>query len=451
MITHVFRRYRRARAPGSVLVRAFEHPYTRGRRRGPGHHHALIALIALVMLGPIVGCSRSDLPVQRRLLFVGIDSADWSVANPLIAAGRLPNLARLMESGISCDLRSLEPKEKSPVIWTTIATGKLKDKHGIGDYIDADSQKLFTSNVRTARTFWDMLGERGSTVTVIGWLVSWPAEEVNGCMVTDYFRYAAKPGQPAPEHLTYPEDLVEDIESHRVIADDLTDDDISRFVSLDLALTTREAQRLPMDELFVEMRSINTLDQRVDALKSILAGDRTFLNVARRLMSSRPTEVFIIYLRGADSASHRFWAAAHPGEVGFDVSRTEAGVFGKTVERYYELWDEMLGELLERFGPGATVILCSDHGFEGPKPGQTPGGINDHGPIGILVMAGEGIKKGVRIGERCVTDITPTLLALYGLPVAEDMDGDVIDDALTEEFLSRHPVKRVASYEREEG
>ncbi|MCK4915441.1 MAG: alkaline phosphatase family protein, partial [Candidatus Eisenbacteria sp.] len=163
----------------------------------------------------------------------------------------------------------------------------------------------------------------------------------------------------------------------------------------------------------------------------------------------RPTDVSIVYLRGVDTASHKFWAAAHPGDVGFPVSQTESRVFGATVARYYEYADEMLGLLVDEFGDG-TVIVCSDHGFDGPKPGQTPGGINDHGPIGILVMSGDAFRDGVRIEERSVRDVTPTILALCGLPVGDDMDGSVIEDAFEPAFLRSHPPRRVRTYEHTE-
>jgi predicted AlkP superfamily phosphohydrolase/phosphomutase len=135
--------------------------------------------------------------------------------------------------------------------------------------------------------------------------------------------------------------------------------------------------------------------------------------------------------------------------VGFPVSQTESRVFGATVARYYEYADEMLGVLIGELGDG-TVIVCSDHGFEGPKPGQTPGGINDHGPIGILVMSGDAFKNGVRIPERSVRDVTPTILALCGLRVGDDMDGSVIEDAFEPAFLQSHPVRRVPTYEHTE-
>ncbi len=406
-------------------------------------------LAAALIAGVVAGCGERGPGAGGRILMVGIDSADWDVIGPLMDEGKLPNLAALVESGVSCDLHSLEPKQKSPTIWATIATGKLPEKHGITDYVDPLTKNLMTSNVRTARTFWDIIGERGMTVTVVGWLVSWPAEAVNGYMVTDYFRYSPRPDRPLPEHLTYPEDLLDEVESLRVVSEDITDEDLDRFIDLDAAMTADEAQRLPVDQMFAEMRAISEIERRALALSNILAGDRTFLSVTRHLMRDRPTDVSIVYLRGVDTASHKFWADAHPGEVGFPVSQTESRVFGGTVARYYEYADEMLGFLVDDFGDG-TVIVCSDHGFEGPKPGQPPGGINDHGPLGILVMSGDAFKDGVQIPERSVRDVTPTILALCGLPVGDDMDGAVIEDAFEPAFLRSHPVRRVPTYERSE-
>jgi predicted AlkP superfamily phosphohydrolase/phosphomutase len=232
--------------------------------------------------------------------------------------------------------------------------------------------------------------------------------------------------------------------------DEISDDDVARFVELENALSAEEAQRLPLPQMLAEMRGIDAVDRMIGSLRDFLAGDRTFLGVARYMMEKHPTEVCVVYLRGVDSTSHKFWPAAHRGEVGFEVSRSEVAVFGKTLERYYECADEMLGEILEAFGDGGTVIVCSDHGFEGPKPGKLPGGIRDHGPVGVLVMSGEDVRSNLRIPEQRVEDITPTILALCGLPVADDMDGSVIEEALGEDFLRAHPVTRTASYEAPE-
>ncbi|MBM3307500.1 MAG: alkaline phosphatase family protein [Candidatus Eisenbacteria bacterium] len=422
----------------------------RGRaERSPRAAARLAALVLMACLAAALGCSRSGTPVERRVIVVGIDALDWGVTQRLMQEGKLPNLSRIAQSGVSCPLRTLEPFEKSPVIWTTIATGKHPENHGIRDALAPDGKSLMTSNVRTARTLWDILGEHGFSVGVVGWYVTWPAEPVNGYLVSDYFCFVPRDGRPFPERLVYPDALLAEIDSLRVVADDVPDALVRRLADPDRALTEREATRLPLAERFPEMRALSELPTELRKLRDHAAGDETYLGVSRHLMRTHPTRFFAVYLRGLDSISHTFWAAAHPADAGFAVSRTERLVFGETVERYYRRADEMLGELLADFGNDATVLVCSDHGFRGPGPGRPQGGINDHAPLGVLFLSGEGVRQGEVLDERGVSDVTPTVLALSGLPIGRDMDGAAIEEAMTPEFLRRHPVRFVPTHERE--
>jgi len=45
--------------------------------------------------------------------------------------------------------------------------------------------------------------------------------------------------------------------------------------------------------------------------------------------------------------------------------------------------------------------------------------------------------------EASVTDIAPTILAAYGLPPADDMDGRVLLEAMAPEFLNAHPIASI--------
>ena len=45
-----------------------------------------------------------------------------------------------------------------------------------------------------------------------------------------------------------------------------------------------------------------------------------------------------------------------------------------------------------------------------------------------------------------VADVTPTLLALLGLPVARDMMGTVMEDLLEPSFLAEHPIQEIDSH-----
>jgi hypothetical protein len=71
----------------------------------------------------------------------------------------------------------------------------------------------------------------------------------------------------------------------------------------------------------------------------------------------------------------------------------------------------------------------------------------DHTLYGILIIKGKGIKKNYRIRNCSVLDITPTILYLLGLPVAKDMDGRVLTEIFTQEYLRKNPITYIESYE----
>ena len=102
-------------------------------------------------------------------------------------------------------------------------------------------------------------------------------------------------------------------------------------------------------------------------------------------------------------------------------------MFGDVITRYYEEMDGVLAGFIEMADENTTVILTSDHGHSGPKPidDYYRWGIAMHDPTGVLAFWGKDIAGGQELVDASVLDITPTILALCGLPVAEDMDGSV--------------------------
>ncbi len=65
----------------------------------------------------------------------------------------------------------------------------------------------------------------------------------------------------------------------------------------------------------------------------------------------------------------------------------------------------------------------------------------NHTMDGVVVASGPGIKKGATISDARIIDVTPTLLYLLGLPVPEEMDGKVLDELFTEDYLNSHEKK----------
>ncbi|MFQ5768287.1 MAG: alkaline phosphatase family protein, partial [Acidobacteriota bacterium] len=143
-------------------------------------------LLVLVLL--LSGCRSSFKAPTHPYLVIGIDGLEWDILLPLLHEGDLPHLAHLMKHGVYGTLRTFEPT-LSPVIWTTIATGKPASQHGILDfgYRGKDGREhLYTSRDRKIRAIWNILSERGLRVNVAGWWDTWPAEQVNGAMVSQF-------------------------------------------------------------------------------------------------------------------------------------------------------------------------------------------------------------------------------------------------------------------------
>jgi predicted AlkP superfamily phosphohydrolase/phosphomutase len=69
-------------------------------------------------------------PRKPKLLLVGWDSADWKILNALLAEGGMDGIRSLMDGGSHGNLATLEP-QLSPMLWTSIATGKMAYHHGV--------------------------------------------------------------------------------------------------------------------------------------------------------------------------------------------------------------------------------------------------------------------------------------------------------------------------------
>lgn len=66
---------------------------------------------------------------------------------------------------------------------------------------------------------------------------------------------------------------------------------------------------------------------------------------------------------------------------------------------------------------------------------------------GVLILYGDIINRGINLGNKRHDDVTPTILAAMGVPIAKDMYGRVLVDAFHHEFFSRHPIRYIDSFE----
>ena len=119
---------------------------------------ALLVLSTAIL--SLVACGGKT---EHRVLILGLDGTDPRAIDLLISEGRLPNFARLRSEGAYGRLRSQKPL-LSPVIWTTIATGKSPEEHGIGHFVAVDEatgeQLPATSDMRKVKALWNIASEK---------------------------------------------------------------------------------------------------------------------------------------------------------------------------------------------------------------------------------------------------------------------------------------------------
>jgi predicted AlkP superfamily phosphohydrolase/phosphomutase/tetratricopeptide (TPR) repeat protein len=360
---------------------------------------------------------------SNKVLLVGWDAADWKVIHPLMEAGKMPNVQRLVENGAMAQLTTLHPA-LSPMLWTSIATGKRPFKHGIHGFSEptADGRGVqpVTNLARKCKAVWNIFQQNGLRSIVIGWWPSHPAEPISGVMVSDHFHRANRPlenGWPLLDGAVHPPSLAETLSELRMHPEELAPEMIQAFIPL--------AEKIDQSK-----------DRRLLGCCKTLCECVSMHSAATWLLDNEPWDFFAVYYDAIDHFCHGFMKY-HPPKQAW-VSDEDFELFQGVVSMGYQLHDQMLGTLLRKAGGDVRVVLMSDHGFHPDhlRPRMIPsipaGPAIEHSDFGILVMAGEGIKKDELIHGASVIDITPTLLAMYGLPVGEDMDGKVLLDAFEE-------------------
>jgi predicted AlkP superfamily pyrophosphatase or phosphodiesterase len=406
----------------------------------------------------------TNAPEPAPILVIGLDGFEWSIASPLVAAGRMPQLEALLARGRGGKLQTFEPTI-SPAIWTSMATSKNPEEHGILGFVregqPGEAERLFDRRDRRTKALWSIFSDAGFSVRVIGWWMTWPAERVNGVMVAQT-------------------NTLEDESIEGRMWKGRLRRDVPRQVHpperQDELLAIAAEAEAGLDALMQEIFGALAIDPSSvggrlweNSRWSLLADEiyrRVALHLARK---DGRADLTMIYFGGADVLGHRFWRFAYPQGFRHAPSQEEQAQWGGLIERYYLHLDRVLGELVAAHPASTDVVLVSDHGmhgdffdrrFESTQPLQLlNSGAHADAPPGVFVAAGPSWKKRDAAFERAsfraseldlegrVHDLTPTLLALYEIPRGKDMRGSILFGALARGVDLVGKVAEIASHD----
>lgn len=323
--------------------------------------------------------------VAKRVLLVGWADADWQTLRPFLDRGAMPALASLVEAGVSGNVAPVQPAISS-MLWTSAATGKRADKHGICSVFeplpDHSGFQLVSSARRKCQAVWNILTAAELNSQIIGWPASAPAEAIRGAIVSDRFF------ERGADETCHPPSLLAELQRLVVKPQDLSLDDLAPVLSHSPS------------ELRTAPRYAQELAKTIAAASSVHA-------VACRQLKNEPWD---------------FAAVLYPSIANW----SEMALPEQCHEAAWRYQDELLSTLLNLVGDDATIMLVSPcptaggtpQGSEAPIPLQAPAR-----RFGITCLSGPGICRKATLQGGTVLDVAPTILSLFGLPIGDDMDG----------------------------
>jgi predicted AlkP superfamily phosphohydrolase/phosphomutase len=211
----------------------------------------------------------------NKVVILGLDGMEPSLAEKYMAEGKLPNLARLKKEGAYSKLETTIPSI-SPVAWSSFMTGSAPAKHNIFDFLSRD-EKTYLPDLSSARIgkpkrvlsigkyniplskpeirglrksvpFWKILGEHGILSTVLRVPITFPPEKFRGHLLSGMCAPDLKGSQGTFSFYTSDPDKIRKREGGLAIPVEVKDGSVETYISgpENTMLKKAEEIRLPL-------------------------------------------------------------------------------------------------------------------------------------------------------------------------------------------------------------
>jgi predicted AlkP superfamily phosphohydrolase/phosphomutase len=269
--------------------------------------------------------------VQDKVVVIGLDGATFTILDPLLKRGLMPNIARLMDEGCRGVLTSTLPPMTAPA-WASFMTGVNPGKHGLFNWrtrSQGTRETWVSSRDIKARKLWDILNDGGHRVGVMGVPLTYPPQPVNGFLVSGMLT-------PNKElEYTYPLSVKQEVE-------EITQ---GYLIDVDIEGTNRDLATTRGTESF-----LRELDEAT--------GKRTRAAV-HLWKRTRPTFMIVFY-EMPDRIQHGLWRYA---DLSLELSSEADQLRRELVLNSFASLDRAIGEWVSLADSRTTIFLISDHGF----------------------------------------------------------------------------------------
>ncbi|GMU21830.1 MAG: hypothetical protein AMXMBFR13_19190 [Phycisphaerae bacterium] len=331
----------------------------------------------------------AELPaLARRVLVIGLDGATFDVLNPMMSAGRMPHLKRLVEEGTAGILDSTKPPI-TPAAWTTFMTGKGPGRHGIVDFEKYDvkaNQLSFNSTYEIReKTIWEILSEKGFRVGSINVPMTYPPRKVNGFMISGFETPSIE------KEFTYPPELKQEI--------------LRRWPDYNYR-SDWQRKTFGGDELF--QRNLSYIE----------ASFRQGCELARFCGEKYGWDVLMVLYKLVDNLQHKAWKYLDPRTSHQNPRRAEMAA------HCFARLDDVIGDLASYAASrDATVLIMSDHGHGSLDGKAQPNSMLEQwGYLAIKSRVTQTRRRAERIVDRMLGRTPKRFAANLGIEHEVDVD-----------------------------
>jgi predicted AlkP superfamily phosphohydrolase/phosphomutase len=294
---------------------------------------------------------------ERKVFVVGLDCGDPGLVFDHWRQD-LPNFRRLIEQGAYGQLSSTIPCITVPA-WSSMTSSQDPGRLGFygfrnrADY-SYDNMTIATgASVKEPRV-WDLLGEAGKQVVVVGVPQTYPVKPVNGYLISSFLTPSTQ------RQYTYPHEFRNEVD-----------------------------QLLGGRPYEVDVPQFRT-DNKEFLLKQIYEMTEKRFIVLKDLLKNKPWDFFMFVEMGVDRIQHGLWKYADSAHPKYEPGSP----YENAIKDYYRYIDQELGEMLSALDDNAVILVVSDHGAK-----RMDGGICINEWLrreGFLVLKEDPIREGTR-------------------------------------------------------
>ena len=263
----------------------------------------------------------------KKVLVIGLDcAAPQTLFDDFLQ--ECPNIKRLMEHGVYGRLRSSDPPITVPA-WMVMVSGQKPGALGVYGFRHRKENSYTDFWVANSKTItepkiWDIIGKKGLKSILLGLPPTFPAQKVNGHLVTGFI------SPDTLSNFTYPPELKQEISQN-----------IGKYV-FDVKFRTNQKEQLLID---------------------IYQMTKLHFKTIKYLMTSKEWDYCHFVIIGLDRLHHAFWKYYDKTHSKYE----KGNVFESVIKNFYKYLDKEVGELLELIDDETTVFVVSDHGAKAMK------------------------------------------------------------------------------------